>query len=142
MLKNMTLSNQIKKTLLYRLMKGSRFIMKKKNKVIMIILIVLFNIGLIYICTEVLVPRDYGATATLDGPDANGKIVKEQKDNNYYFDFSDYNNGVKSTIKISCTKEQYNFIVSGKQYHILFKRDYFNRMAATIIQLDDLKSPT
>ncbi|MTK10700.1 MAG: hypothetical protein F8N39_00840 [Clostridiaceae bacterium] len=111
-------------------------IVKVKSK-LLIIIFSLIIIGMIYSVTEVLFPRDYPATISIEGSPRSQKLIKEQQNNHYYISFLEYDNGNSSTIKVECTKEQYDFIQSGKEYHMIYVKNYFNRKTGKVKILDD-----
>lgn len=112
--------------------------MKFRSKPVIIILLLAIAVGLIYSLTEVLYPRDYPAKISLEGISGSQRLVKGRKDNHYYISFTEYNsNGKPDVIKVECTKDQYNFIESGKIYHMIYVKNYFNRKTGKIKVLDD-----
>lgn len=111
--------------------------MKAKSRLLVLIFSFIFILGLIYLETEILFPRDYGATVSIEGTQGHGKLIKEQQNDKYYISFTEHDNGESSPIKLECTKEQYDFIKSGREYHVLYKKNYFNRKSGKVLMLDD-----
>ncbi len=112
--------------------------MKVKSRLLVLIFSLIFILGIIYLETEILFPRDwYSATVSIEGTQGHGKLIKEQQNDKYYISFTEYDNGEPRPIKLECTKEQYDFIKSGKEYHVLYKKNYFNRKSGKVLMLDD-----
>ena len=92
---------------------------KVKSK-LLIITFSLIIIGLIYSATEIEFPRDHFARISMEGSSCIEKLVKEEQNNHHYIIFREYYyNGNLNTVKVECTKEQYDFIQSGKEYHLM-----------------------
>lgn len=111
-------------------------IVKVKSK-LLIIIFSLIIIGLIYSVTEVLFPRDSWTTVSIEGSPSSRKLIKEQQDNHYYISFLEYDNENSNTIKVECTKEQYDFIQSGNEYRMIYTKNYFNRRTGKVKILSD-----
>lgn len=110
--------------------------MKIKSKILLIFCLLII-IGMVYSLTEVLFPRDRPAKISAEGSARSQKFTKEQQNNHYYIIFLEYDNGEASTIKVECNKEQYDFIQGGKEYHMIYRKNYFNRKTGKVKILDD-----
>lgn len=112
-------------------------IVKVKPKLLIVIFSLMIVIGLIYSVTEVLFPRDSWITISIEGSPSSRKLIKEQQNNHYYISFLEYDNENSNTIKVECTKEHYDFIQSGKEYHMIYTKNYFNRKTGKVKILSD-----
>ena len=96
-----------------------------KVKMVIILMLALMAFSIFFLTH----PTDYHATGVL-----NETVSKLEKDNHYYFSFKQYDN---KQIKIECTKEQYNSLVSGNEYDIFYRLNFFNRKEGKILELID-----
>lgn len=110
--------------------------MKLITKIILCLVSILICVALIYTVIESFVPRTFSFQGAINDKNINSSIQKTKENDKYYISFCQ-NENLDKTIKIECTKQQYDFIVNGKQYHILCKRNFFNRKSGKILQLDD-----
>ncbi|MDF2884187.1 MAG: hypothetical protein K0R54_4754 [Clostridiaceae bacterium] len=103
------------------------------KRVLITIAALLITIGIIFMCTDVLYPRNRIIQGSLDGREGL-KIEKYEKDNYLYVSFKQQN---KENI-LECTKDQYEFMTNDKQIYILYRENYFNRNKGKILKVDDV----
>lgn len=111
--------------------------MKAKSRLLVLIFSLIFILGLVYLETEALFPRDRRAIVSIEGTEGHERLIKEEQNGNYYISFIEHDTGEPSPIRLECTKEQYDFIKSGRKYHVLYKKNYFNRKSGKVLMLDD-----
>jgi hypothetical protein len=97
---------------------------KGKIAIVLMLLVLVFSI---FFLTN---PRDNGVSGNI------GKLQKSEKDNHYYISFLGQQDD--KTIKLECTKKQYDFIGSkAVEYHIFYRLNFFNKKAGKILEVDD-----
>lgn len=109
--------------------------MQVKTKIIFQILLTMIIVGMVYLLVEQFFPRDYGIAVSIDGTNDSFMLKKLEKNSRYYISFKQLRSNKK--IEIECTKEQYDFITNEKEYHIIYRKNFFNRSTGKIIKLDD-----
>lgn len=113
---------------------GIKGILGTKSKIAIVIILSLFAFSIFFLTN----PRDNGVVGTIVSGNADSqKLVKSEKANHYYISFLRYNDDNKM-VKLQCTKKEYDFINDEKkQYHILYRLNFFNKRAGKILMLDD-----
>jgi hypothetical protein len=96
------------------------------NKTKIILILILVEIGILYLSMEFLYPRDFQAKGDIGGTIS---IAKLEKDNHYYISFD--------KIKLECTKEQSDFLSNKTECYIYYRLNFFNRKTGKILKLDD-----
>lgn len=107
-----------------------------KTKRVILFFMILLLFSAVYSAIEYFYPRDFGVAGSIDGKTNPLKIEKFEKDNHYYISFQ-YQQNVNKEMQLVCTKEQYDFMTDGKEYHIVYRENFFNRNLGKILKLDD-----
>lgn len=106
--------------------------MKFNKNVFLLIAIIVIAIALAFMFTDVISPRNDIVQGSLEKSDSL-QLIKTQNNNNYYVSFKQIN----KEIKLTCTKEQYDFMSNGQQIYILYKKNFFNRNKGTVLKVDN-----
>jgi len=109
---------------------GIKGMIGTKVKVVIVLMLLLFAFSIYFVTHS----ADYQISGSIDGNTTQYRLEKSQKDNHYYISYIQYD---KKEIKLECTKEQYNFVISGKDYYMICKLNLFNRTTGKIFELDD-----
>lgn len=97
-----------------------------KVKIVIFLMLSLFAFSIFFVTN----PTDNRITGVL-----NETVSKLEKDNHYYFSLKQYGN-----IKIECTKEQYNSLVSRNSYDLFYRLNFFNRKKGKVLELVPVNS--
>ncbi len=41
-------------------------------------------------------------------------------------------------MELTCTKEQYDFMINGRPLYILYRKDFFNRTKGKVLKVDNI----
>ena len=103
---------------------GIKGMIGTKVKIVIILMLALMAFSIFFLTN----PTDNHVTGIL-----NENVSKLEKDNHYYFSLKQYDN---KQIKLECTKEQYNSLVSRNEYDIFYRLNFFNRKEGKILRIN------
>lgn len=107
--------------------------MKNKNKIILIVVLILFVIGILYLAMELFYPREVDISGTFGAKNDEFRLEKSEKNNRYYVNFLKNN----KKIEMECSKTQYDLLSKDVQYYIVYRENFFNRNKGKILTLDN-----